>query len=212
MICVAISDKNVKNCLATLKNVEMAEIRLDLTEYDLNEIETVFKNHSNLVATCREGKYSNEERKEKLKKAIASGAKYVDIEVESEKEYRSELVRYAKNRNCEVIISYHNFEETPPENELKEIVDVCNSYGADIVKITTMSHGKKDNANLLELFNTDSRIVALGMGEKGKITRIIAPFLGSEFTFAATDQGEPTAPGQITYQELKKIIHIIESI
>ena len=41
MICVAISDKNIDNCLAILEQVEMAEIRLDLTEFDLNEIKKI---------------------------------------------------------------------------------------------------------------------------------------------------------------------------
>ena len=48
-------------------------------------------------------------------------------------------------------------------------------------------------------------MVVLGMGEMGKITRIMAPFLGAEFTFAAMDEGKETAPGQIPYLKMKEI-------
>ena len=49
------------------------------------------------------------------------------------------------------------------------------------------------------------------MGNMGKITRIIAPFMGAEFTYAAMDEGEATAAGQIKYSDIKSIIQKIEN-
>jgi 3-dehydroquinate dehydratase-1 len=79
--------------------------------------------------------------------------------------------------------------------------------GADIAKLATFSKSKADNARLLSLYSNDKPIVALGMGETGKITRLMAPLLGAEFTFAAMDDGQPTAPGQITYSNMKEILN-----
>jgi 3-dehydroquinate dehydratase-1 len=44
------------------------------------------------------------------------------------------------------------------------------------------------------------------MGELGKISRIVAPFLGAEFTYASLTDDNATAPGQISYQRLNKYI------
>ena len=106
MICVAISDKNMNNCLEALKNVEMAEIRLDLTCFNLKEIEEIFSRHNKLIATHRPDKHSEEERMKNLKTAIKAGAKYLDLEYESNENYRKELIKFAHNNNCDVIISY----------------------------------------------------------------------------------------------------------
>jgi 3-dehydroquinate dehydratase len=48
------------------------------------------------------------------------------------------------------------------------------------------------------------------MGEAGKLTRIIAPFLGAEFTFAFADDFKSTAPGQISYSRMKSILSNLE--
>jgi 3-dehydroquinate dehydratase-1 len=50
------------------------------------------------------------------------------------------------------------------------------------------------------------------MGDLGKISRIIAPFLGAEFTYASLSDNESTAPGQISYQKLNQFILDIQQI
>ncbi|MBN2350541.1 MAG: type I 3-dehydroquinate dehydratase [Bacteroidales bacterium] len=212
MICISISDTNLNNCLSLLKNVEMAEIRLDLTEYSTDQIKKVFGSHPRLIATYRPGKESDRERLKKLKTAIKSGAKYLDIEYESNDTFREELIAVAKKQNCEIIISYHNFDETLSLPEMNDIVGRCYEDGADIAKIATTINGKADILRILSLYNRSDRIVAIGMGERGKITRILAPLLGAEFTFASPDSGKETAPGQIPYSKLKELIKSLESI
>jgi 3-dehydroquinate dehydratase type I len=212
MICVAISDKNINNCLETLKNVEMAEIRLDLTEFDQKEINEIFSQPKKLIATFRPGICDEEERKNKLKSAIKAGAKYVDLEYESNENYRKELIDFAHKNNCDVIISYHNFKDTPNSDVLNKIVKNCFAYGADIAKVVTTAKTNIDNSRILSLYNNPGRIVAFCMGCMGKITRIISPFMGSEFTYASMDESRATAPGQIKYTDMKGIIHILEEI
>ena len=63
MICVAISDRNLETCLSVLDAVQMAEIRLDLTDFTADEIRTVFSHKTITIATCRPDK---------------KGAEYVD--------------------------------------------------------------------------------------------------------------------------------------
>src|SRR3989338_2103945 len=57
--------------------------------------------------------------------------------------------------------------------------------------------------------HTEERIV-IGMGEFGKMTRILGPMLGSYLTYASTPYGE-SAPGQIDINELKEIYKLLEN-
>ena len=88
MICVSIAEKDVEKCIESLKKVEMAEIRIDLAEFNNDEIRKVFSHRKKMIATCRPGKIRDEERAEMLKVAIESGATYVDIEYEAPDAYR----------------------------------------------------------------------------------------------------------------------------
>ncbi len=210
MICIPIIDGNIDSCLNIIEKADLVEIRFDKVKFNDDEISKLFS-YKKLIATYRPGEINDEERLRILKKAIQAGAKYVDIEIESNKEYRLELINYARKYNCDIIISYHNFEFTPLETELKNILSECFELGADVAKIATMVNDISDNARLLSLYNLKKRMVILGMGELGKITRIASLFLGAEFTFASFDDKRSSAPGQIPYENLLKIISLIKN-
>ncbi len=206
MICVAISECNLETCLSVLDTVQMAEIRLDLNNFTPDEIHKIFSHQTPTIATCRPDKKGYEFQLRQLSLAIESGANYVDIEIEADKKQLESICEIAKKHGCKVIISYHNFENTPELKDLYGIMDQCYLLEADVAKIVTLSNSNADNARLLSLYGREKPLVAFGMGKKGKITRIVAPFLGAEFTFAAMDDGEFTAPGQIRFSKMKMIL------
>ncbi len=212
MICVAISDKNFEHCLSMLEKTEMAEIRLDMTQFTTDQVRHIFSLQKKLIATYRPLADKEEEQKLQLKAAVEAGADYIDIEFECCDEYRKEMIAFAHKRNCDVIISYHNYKCTPDLKDLRKIVTESFQKGADLAKIATMVKTNTDNAEILSLYNIPGRVVAFGMGNLGKITRIVAPFLGAEFTYAAMDEGEQTAPGQIKYSIMKAAIQQIENL
>jgi 3-dehydroquinate dehydratase type I len=47
------------------------------------------------------------------------------------------------------------------------------------------------------------------MGRRGKISRIMAPLLGSVITYASLDPEEASAPGQLTIEEMQTINRIM---
>ena len=212
MICVAISDTDFEKCQSVLKKTDMAEIRLDLTQFTEEQVKKVFSHQKKLIATYRPLEGKEEERMVLLKSAIEAGADYVDIEFESSDEHRKELTEFAHRHNCDVIVSYHNYECTPSQGDLRKIVAECFQKGGDLAKIATMVRTNNNNADILSLYNIPGRVVAFGMGNLGKITRIVAPFLGAEFTYAAMDEGAQTAPGQIKYSIMKSAIQQIEEL
>lgn len=207
MICVAIQNKTVEGCLAEIKDAELAEIRIDLCEFGSEEVKELFtKASTKLLATCRPDTMGTEKQMELLKVAIDAGAHMVDIEIEATSAFKTEMAAYAKQKGCIVIVSYHNYDITPPTEELNQLIKECFDSGAEIAKLATMVNSKQDASRLLGLYDTSQKILALGMGEIGKPTRVMATVLGAPFTFAATSVETATAPGQIAAGELKELI------
>ncbi|MBU0591727.1 type I 3-dehydroquinate dehydratase [Candidatus Micrarchaeota archaeon] len=209
MICVSIANKTFEECKEISHSMEFAEIRLDTMQLTPEEIKKLFLGHKKLIATCRPGKHNDEQRLMMLSTAIDAGAAFVDIELESEDDYRKMLVKKAHEKECEVIISYHDYDGTLPKEELEEIVSGCFRLGADVAKIACKVKTEKDNARLFGLLDSDRKLVVIGIGEHGKITRIVAPMLGSQFTFAVLKKGEETADGQMTIEEMEKLSRIL---
>lgn len=208
MICVSLAEKSLSACLEALELVDFAEIRMDAMPFlTTADIRAIFSRQTRLIATCRPGALlSREERKMMLTTAIQSGAAYVDVEIDSEPDYRNGIVAEARRQGCTVIVSFHDFERTPERQDLKAILDSCFKAGAHVAKVACMVHSDQDNARLLGLLDTDRPVVVIGMGKKGQITRVLAPFLGSPFTIASLSRGKETAEGQIDKETLQTLL------
>jgi len=207
MICVSIAGKNPQECIKALEGVEFAEIRMEtISGIDEAGVRQIFSSKAKLIATCRPGKMDEAERKMLLLAAIASGAAYVDVEVDAADPYKQDMVAAAKKKGCQVIVSFHDYERTPPREELVQIVNWCFESGADVAKIACKANSKRDAARLLGLLDGERKVVAVGIGPEGRITRLVAPLLGSPFTYASEGKGKETAEGQMAKGEMEKII------
>jgi 3-dehydroquinate dehydratase-1 len=109
----------------------------------------------------------------------------------------------AANHQKALIVSYHDFEKTPPLADLRQVMSKAANYGT-VVKIATLTETEDDVATLRALFNENcsAALCVLGMGPLGLQTRIEFPRLGSCFTYGYLDQ--PVAPGQVAARELMK--------
>lgn len=212
MICVSIAEETFEKCLYALKGIDFAEIRIDKMAVEVEDVKKIFNQHPKLIATCRPGRVDDKKRKELLLVAIEAGAAFVDVEVESDDEYKNTIIEKARPAGCLVIISYHNFEKTPQRVELEHILNWCFDSGADIAKIACRVNSEKDNARLLGLLNETRSLVVAGIGDKGKISRVVAPLLGSPFTYASLIAGKETAEGQIDKETLKRIFQTLKDV
>jgi len=211
MICVCLAEKNIDDFLSVVNQFELAEIRMDLTSLSDSDIQLLFSQPTALIATFRPEKIPEAQRARKLQLAIESGASYVDIEIENDEPFNNKIIASAKKHNCKIIISYHNFNATPTSEELNQIINQAFKQGADIAKIACMVNDKADNVRLLSLYDNKKPVVALGMGELGKITRIASLYLGAPFTMVSANTSRSTAPGQIDYKTLKELMLLIEN-
>ena len=210
MICIPLGGMGFDECMSMARKEAFVEFRFDLLSLSLDQVKEVVNAANSCIATCRPGNMDDLQRLEILKTAIQSGADYVDIEVESDKAFLNEISRTARIGDTAIIVSYHNFEGTPPLPELEQIVGMCRMAGADVVKIASQVNHTRDLQNLFKLYNPELRMVIIGMGEMGVISRIAAPMLGAEFTFAAPEAGKGTAPGQINRDKLLSILRQIQ--
>ncbi len=205
MICVSLGNLSFQEAIKILDQVEMAELRLDLLNFNRREIKKIFSSHPNLIATFRSGRKPEKERKTFLFEAITSGARYVDLDLKTDLDLLNQIKEKIKKSNCHLIISYHDVRKTPSQIRLQQIINQAFRLGAQIAKIACYCRQPADNARLLSLLDDQRSIVVCGLGPIGLVTRIAAPLCGSPFTYAYWDGYEPTSFGQISYQKLSKV-------
>jgi 3-dehydroquinate dehydratase-1 len=209
-ICVSLGGLPFNRCLQLAAEFPFVEIRLDLLKINHENIGILAFQCRRWIATCRPcDNLSERERTVLLAAAIRAGATYIDIEYEAPENYRQPLIDLAKRHHCKVIVSYHNFETTPDKDTLDEIIRRSVSMGADLVKIAVTADTFADCARIMSLYGQYSGLVAFAMGETGKITRIVAPLAGAEFTYASIDEENCTAPGQLTVSQMEDIFRIL---
>lgn len=147
------------------------------------------------------------EKRLKIISLLESSQSLIDLDVFDQKE---ELV-HIKNAQLEVktIISYHNYEMTPEDNQLREIIDTMNKYKPAVYKIAALCINQKDALRLLQLLlelkERNLKYIVLGMGDFGVITRIFGTLWGNEMIFAPKTNIEQSAPGQLTRDQLETI-------
>ena len=209
MICTSIQNKELPEILKALEGLEMAEIRLDRCALDDEEIRTLFQGSDiPLVATCRLAEEPDAPRI--LELAIEAGAKYADLEMEAPAAVGRRIREACRSYGTVLIRSYHNFDQTPDTEVLQRALARCFRYGADIAKIVTTCHDAQDAARIESLYtivlegvdSLQGRLVAFGMGEAGRSTRLECLRRGAPFTYAALTEEEATAPGQWSVAEM----------
>jgi len=211
MLFVCLSAEGVENALRQLGNEPCAELRIDLVKPTLDEMKAIMTQHPDVwfIVTCRPGVFDEETSLQYLETAAKCGAKYIDIEIERGAEKAARLRKACEGTDCKLIISYHNFECTPTQAELSMTIADCQQHGADIVKLACMVNVATDNATLLSLYNIHTNIVAFGMGNLGKISRLASLGCGAKFTYVAPDNGNGTAPGQLTVSQMRKCMEAL---
>ncbi|HEU4255817.1 TPA: type I 3-dehydroquinate dehydratase [Streptococcus pneumoniae] len=132
---------------------------------------------------------------------------YIDFEYYSYKDVFEEMLDFPN-----LVLSYHNFQETP-EN-MMEILSELTLLNPKLVKVAVMAHTEQDVLDLMnytrgfKTLNPEQEYVTISMGKVGKVSRITADVTGSSWSFASLD--EVSAPGQISLASMKKIREILD--
>lgn len=151
---------------------------------------------------------------QQLLQAIAqlNHVNYVDVEWDRETS-RSEIVEFIQSQGVKVIISYHNFQETPKIEVLKKIYYHMSKWGGTHLKIAVMPQSKQDVLTLLQAVSEASealshKVTGISMSNLGVISRTAQSTFGGALTFGSLC--ESVAPGQLHVKTLKNVMPLYQ--
>ncbi len=101
-----------------------------------------------------------------------------------------------------LILSIHDFQTRPPDLQRK-LLAAYDEPACSVVKVAFRARSLRDNLDLFEILrNAPKPTIALGMGQFGLMSRVLAPKFNAFLTFASLREQAATAPGQPTIDDL----------
>lgn len=187
------------------EDCDIVELRLDLIGADaLRQLDQP------VIATIRlanEGGQWTQPDADRLPLFDAALQHYTAADIELRSPLLEKVSALAAKHQKALIVSYHDFDKTPPLDELKKVMAKAANYGT-VVKIATLAKTEDDLATLRGLFreNCSAALCVLGMGPLGPQTRIEFPRLGSCLAYGYLDA--PVAAGQPSARELMEQLRV----
>ena len=147
----------------------------------------------------------------------------VAIDVEVQRGCLPQVCTQAHGLGVDVVASFHDFEATPADEALEEVLARMAREGADLAKIAVWPTSADDVARLLrvcaratagagERSGLGVPVAAMSMGALGAVSRV-APAFGSALTFAVVpdEQGQAraSAPGQLPIQDVRRCLELL---
>lgn len=233
-ICITATGRTANELVASarraLAHSTFVELRLDWLSYPAGGVAQIPRllaalPGAILQATCRRlpngGHFdgSVSEQLDLLIRAADAGCLLADVEIESAEQAQSgaRASQFAELRNrAAVILSFHDFKETPP---LPPVIQRLRRIPADFYKIVPTATGQRDTAHLLATLaeltkganagDEHLRWVAFAMGDAGVSSRVLALSRGSAFVYAAPPAADASAPapaasGQVDAETLRR--------
>lgn len=189
--------------------LQLYEIRVDAME-ELSNFQQLERYREKLIITVRrrqEGGLREIGERERLRifeEFLEIEPRYMDVEFHAP--IRDELLKLAKRKDVDVILSYHNFQGTPSIEELIKLAEKMR--GGAVRKIVPFARSYEDNLRLLRLYeHSDGDIIAFCMGEMGKISRVLSSFF-APFTYVSLSDAT-AAQGILTLDEMRRILEVL---
>src|SRR5699024_10983731 len=137
----------------------------------------------------------------------------VDIEFLMYEEIVNQLIARAKENAIAVLLSQHDFLDTPLLEDLMATYKNMYERGGDILKRAYRPADGRDVLSVLSAVHDARRkfncqVVGIAMGELGKITRVAGGVFGSCLTYGHLVN--QAAPGQIHAGILKEYLNIFD--
>lgn len=140
-----------------------------------------------------------------LLQSLADDADLVDIEIANLGLFRT-VAEQVKEDGKIIIGSFHDFHGMPALEVLRDLIAEAAALGADVVKLAVTPRSFAEVASLASLLEEApaAPLSLMGMGEFGKISRLVLGQLGSVLNYGYLDAA--TVPGQWPAAELKRLL------
>lgn len=152
-----------------------------------------------------------EDQREKIIWQVANTKALLDLDISQETE-----LNYIKEKNIKpnLILSYHNYEETPGFPLMIDTLEEMVKHNPKIYKFSTLCKTVEDGVKLLNLMmnlrDRDLKYIVLGMGKDGILPRIFGAIFGNEMNFAPKNLEEKSAEGQLTREQFEEVFEILK--
>lgn len=138
---------------------------------------------------------------------------WLDVEMFRDQKVVSEIVQKAHQKKVLVVMSNHDFQKTPSQDEIEKRLLKQDQMGADVLKIAVMPKSKQDvftlmNATLKVSQQTTKPLLTMSMGQLGTISRVATANMGGSYSFGMI--GQASAPGQIDVTKLKQFLQTVQ--
>ena len=214
--------------IAANQDADLAEFRIDLLDFAADSKQVISLGHElkkilgdkPMIATIRT---HNEGGKLTISDADY-GKTYqaylkqpfmdmLDVEMFRDQQVVKNTVKLAHDKKVLIVMSNHDFQKTPGEDEIVKRLLKQDELGADILKIAVMPQSKQDvftlmNATLKVSQQSKKALLTMSMGKLGTISRIATANMGGSFSFGMI--GEASAPGQIDVTQLKQFLKTVQ--
>ena len=211
LIAVPLTEEDFKERARTAveKGADIVEIRADqFEEPDPEKIEecvrTVHSLGAKTILTIRSPEEGGREVRGRIEifRRVSPISDYTDLELSS-RDLLPEVKEIVQKAGRRLILSFHDFERTPPAWIIKEVIREAFRHSA-IPKVSVMTKTEED---VLRLLCAGGEIrgekILIAMGEAGKISRLCGFIAGSLITYCSL--GRALAPGQIPVEEMVKL-------
>lgn len=119
----------------------------------------------------------------------------------------------AVRKKVVLVGSFHDFEKTPPNEEMLRRLLFMDRMGVDIPKLAVMPNEREDVLRLMEATSLAERLImekpliTMSMGTLGAVSRVSGETFGSSVTFGCLQK--MSAPGQIEAGRLKEVLETL---
>ena len=209
MICISVTPTSRRLAAADLFNAshqgDLIELCLDGLKKSPDVGALLKAVDKPILISCRTRKDggqwdgSEEDRIQLLKNAIISGAKWVELDLET----ASKIPRFGDTKR---VLSYTSMNRPLNQSSVDRVFEDCWKAKADVVKFTWRTKTLDDAWPLLAAVtqNRELPVVGKGIGPGGLAFSLLARRFGSPWIYAALERGMETFDGEVTVRQLEE--------
>ena len=137
----------------------------------------------------------------------------IDYEMANDAAHIARVRDAARANGITLVLSFHNFSNTPVlETLVAKFLD-AEQLGADVAKVAVMPRDLDDVLTLLTATRDASKklhipLISMAMGPLGAVTRLVGGVFGSSLSFAVG--ASSSAPGQVPVEDLHTVLAILQ--
>jgi len=226
MFCITIAESDLKSIEKKLKDAvaftDLVEIRGDYFEKVSKKelVELLGNFNCKYIFTFRSKKeggkkrVSAEKQLEWIEWALAQDVFYL-VDLEYELALKVKSLRKFKKFAPKLLVSYHDFKKVPSLTKLLEVINFTKKLSSSYCKLVCMVRSFSETLKLLYLIPEAKakgiKLISFGMGEAGKLSRVLSLLAGSPFTYVVLKEEEAVAPGQLSLKKAKELYESLKS-